>query len=70
MDVATLAGFLPFVVGIVAFVVAVLWTMRSRQAGHRGLWGPIVGSILVLVGIGTNLIMNALAIPGLFGTPY
>ena len=70
MDVATLAGFLPFVVGIVAFVVAVFWTMRSRQAGHRGLWGPVVGSILVLVGIGTNLIMNALAIPGLFGTPY
>jgi hypothetical protein len=66
---ATAAGFLPFVVVIVAFVGAIAWALRAPKAGHRGMWGPLAGSIVVLLGIGLNLLMNAAAIPGLFGNP-
>lgn len=70
MGLATAAGFLPFVVGIVSFVGALVWASRSRNAGHRGIWGPLAGSLVVVLGIGVNLLMNAVAIPGLFGNPY
>lgn len=62
---ATTAGWLPVFVVPVAFIGASVWAEESRARGNRGISGPLGGSILVLLGIVVNMVMNIVAIPGL-----
>ena len=62
---ATASGWLTVIVVAVAFIGAAMWAAESRTRGHSGISGPLGGSILVLLGIVVNMLMNVVAIPGL-----
>jgi hypothetical protein len=64
---AEASGVFTIVVIVVALFGAAGWAAESRARGHRGIWGPLGGSILVLLGIVVNMVMNVVAIPGLLG---
>jgi hypothetical protein len=66
---ATAAGYFAYIVVPLAFVAAIVWATGARDRGQRGIWAPLAGSIVVLFEIGVNVLMNGLAIPGIFGSP-
>ncbi len=68
-SLATAAGYFAYIVVPLAFVVAIVWATGARVRGQRGIWAPLAGSIVVLLEIGVNVLMNGLAIPAIFGSP-
>jgi hypothetical protein len=66
---ATSASVMTLIVIGVAGVGALIWTTWSRARGRGGIWGPIVGSTLVIVSIPLNAWLNVIAIHSLYGVP-
>lgn len=62
---AEASGVFTVIVIPVALFGAAVWSAELQARGHRGIWGPLGGSIIVVLAIAVNMVMNIVAIPGL-----